>query len=605
MEIANKRGSWGIILAGVLFSLYLLCQVPDGVYFSGDGGLKALLAQQLGAGIFRFDLVQPLDNWVQNLWSQGLYPYEEPFVYHLDNRYFITFPFPFSLVTAPFYAFFGYRGFYFVPLVATWIIWVIFYLMCQRLKFNPFSTSLALVILIFTSNLTLYSAMYWEHTLAVALCFVGMAILLIPRGTSGLSIKNTILSGCLVGLSAWVRSEFLAMVGTLVFLAVLIAILNHNRFKKIREKFYLNQLLFTNLKITIFIASIFSTITLFFIFNKLIYNHFLGIHALQIVDNFSLNRRLMEAWESFQEISVSFFDYFPIALFPLLYLLLYLFNKIANRFNSKILMAGLVLIALLGGLYLIRTGGMANFKSFIKQWGILLILAGSWLYLLRKVDVKLNSRMTLIYLICLLFTIGVALLVDSGADEIAVGGKQWGPRYLLILIPLISLLAVQELNSLRESSHSLASNLSLFLFGILLIIGFHKNLYEGTVFFHKAHQGVAPAIQALQKNSNNVIVVSHQYAAQLLEPPIQGEKFFFRTEDSNNLVKLGTVLVEQNQSSFIYVCYPHRKCKLPQEKPDSFKFSERNKNFQIKLSSLGKIGKYPIYEAKIMQLLTP
>jgi hypothetical protein len=217
MKIGDGRVSWGIILVGVLFSLFLLWQIPDGVYFSGDGGLKALLAQQLSAGIFRFDLVLPSENWVQNLWSQGLYPYEEPFVYHLDNRYFITFPFPFSLITAPFYAFFGDRGFYLVPLVATWAIWVTFYWTCQRLKFNLFSTSLALVILIFASNLTLYSAMYWEHTLAVALAFAGIAILLSPTETSSLSIKDAILSGCLVGFSAWVRSEFLAMVGTLLF----------------------------------------------------------------------------------------------------------------------------------------------------------------------------------------------------------------------------------------------------------------------------------------------------------------------------------------------------------------------------------------------------
>jgi hypothetical protein len=200
-----------------------------------------------------------------------------------------------------------------------------------------------------------------------------------------------------------------------------------------------------------------------------------------------------------------------------------------------------------------------------------------------------------------LFTIGVVLLVDSGADEIAVGGKQWGQRYLLILIPLISFLAVQELNYLRETSHSLPRNLSFFLVGALLIVGLHKNLYQGTVFFQKAHQGVAPAIQGLQKNSNNTIVVSHQYAAQMLEPSLR-EKIFFRTEDNKKLVKLGATLVEQNQSSFIYVCYPHHKCKITQASPERFKFSARNKNFHIELSSLGKMGKYPIYEAKIKQL---
>lgn len=29
-----------IILSGVIFSLYLLSQVADDIYFSGDGGLK-------------------------------------------------------------------------------------------------------------------------------------------------------------------------------------------------------------------------------------------------------------------------------------------------------------------------------------------------------------------------------------------------------------------------------------------------------------------------------------------------------------------------------------------------------------------------------------
>ncbi|MGF1481778.1 MAG: LA_3751/LA_3752 family putative glycosyltransferase [Cyanophyceae cyanobacterium] len=598
MKFSVLRSSWLVILAGVLFSLYLLWQVPDGVYFSGDGGLKALLAQQLSTGTIRFDLIQPLNNWVQNLWSQGLYPYEEPFVYHLENRYFITFPFPFSLVTAPFYAFFGYRGLYFVPLVATWIIWVVFYLMCQRLNFSPFNTFLALTILVFSSNLTLYSAMYWEHTLAVALCFVGLAILFISRNISDISINSLVLSGCAIGLSAWVRSEFLAMVGTSAFLAFLIAIFR-NRLQK--KKDYLNQFFLVNSKIVVFLASLFSTVILFFIANKLIYNHFLGIHALQIVDNFSWSQRLTEAWESFREISISFFDYFPVALFALLYLLLFLLNKLTNRFNSRFLVFGLVLITFLSGIYLILAGGIVGLKSFVKQWGILLLLASTWLFLLRKVKVKLNTKMTFIYLICLLFTIGVALLVDSGADEIAVGGKQWGPRYLLILIPLVALLAVEELSLLRKSSN-FASNLSLLVFGALLVIGFHKNLYEGTAFFQQAHQGVAPAIQELQKNSNSVIVVSHQYVTQLLEPSIRGEKFFFRAEDPESLLKLSTVLVDQNQSSFIYVCYPHRPCDLPQENSNRFSFSNQNQDFEIRFHDLGKLGKYPTYEATIVPL---
>lgn len=234
MKISKSRLAWGVIVAGILFSLYLLSQVPEGVYFSGDGGLKALLAKQLGSGIFHFDLVPPSATWITELWSQGLYPYDEPFVYHVNDRYFITFPFPFSLVTAPFYALFGYRGLYLIPLVATWVIWGIFYWMCNRFKQNQFSTFLALVILILASNLTFYSAMYWEHTLAVVLCFTGIAVLWVGLDSASLSIRSVILSGCLIGLSAWVRSEFLAMVATLTVLAVAIASLKHASLKNIK-----------------------------------------------------------------------------------------------------------------------------------------------------------------------------------------------------------------------------------------------------------------------------------------------------------------------------------------------------------------------------------
>ncbi|WP_172957582.1 LA_3751/LA_3752 family putative glycosyltransferase [Aphanothece sacrum] len=602
MKIGNNGIPWGIIFAGMLFSLYLVWQIPNGVYFSGDGGLKALLAQQLSAGVFHFDLVKPSEIWIQKLWSEGLYAYQEPFVYYLNNRYFITFPFPFSLVTAPFYALFGYRGLYIVPLVATWVIWGTFYGMCQRFKLNLFNTSLALFILIFASNLTLYSAMYWEHTLAVALCFAGMAILFSPTETGNLSSKNVILSGCLIGFSAWVRSEFFAMVATLTFLGCLLTILNHNYFQNIREKIKLNQSYFSVQKLIFFLISLFTTVGLFFLSNQLIYGHFLGIHALQIVEGFTLARRLKEAWESLQEISLTFFEYFPIAIFPLLYIFLNLLKKATNKVGVGLVIIGLLFLISLQGVTLVlnwKTNDLSAIKNWVKQWGILLFICASWLYLLRKVDVKVTPRMILIYGICILFTVGVALLVDSGSDEIAVGGKQWGQRYLLILLPFVSLMGVQQLNVIKENSPSIPHNISLFFVGILLIISCHKNLYEGTVFFQKAHEGVAPAIEALQKNSNRIIVVSHQYAAQVLESPLRKNKIFFRIENSQNLVKLGNALVENNQSSFIYVCYPHRECKLPQESPENWKFAVEGQNFQIKMLSLGKIGKYPMYEVAI------
>ncbi|MDJ0510529.1 MAG: dolichol-phosphate mannosyltransferase [Crocosphaera sp.] len=601
--------SWFIIGAGVLFSLYLLTQVPEGVYFSGDGGLKALLAQQLGEGNIRIDLIPPDYEWVRQLWQDGLYPYEEPFVYYLNDRYYITFPYPFSLITAPFYSLLGERGLYIIPLVSTWLIWILFNIYLRFFDLNYWGKLLSIFLLVFTSNLTLYSGMYWEHTLAVLLCFIGMLILLKPK--SSVTLTGAILSGVFVGLSAWIRSEFLAMIATLTFLVGLLTIVKicseKNIFKlnddsiSFAKKINLSDLVILGDKGLIFIVSMYATVGTFFISNKLIYGHFLGIHALQIVEEFSLARRLTEAWESLLEIIVTFFEYFPVACFSLLYLLLFLVTKSFKEKLPRIILMGLIVISLITSIYWVNTHGLAEIKVFIKTWWFLILLSTVWLFLSRKETINIDQRMALTYIIGLLFTIGVALLVDSGSDEIAVGGKQWGQRYLLILLPFFTIIVVKQLSFFQKKSQPILKYFTIFLFSIFIIIGFHKNMYQGTLFFQKTHRGVSEAIELLKNHPSPIVVVSHQYAAQLLEPSLTEDKIFFLVDEMEDFSKLNQELLVNNQDNFVYVCYPYRKCEIPKIISQNGNIVENNnKYFSIELENLGKIGRYPMYNAKLI-----
>lgn len=606
MKIKTYQIPLVIIAAGILFSLYLQLKIPQDTYFSGDAGLKALLAQQLSAGELRFDLAPPSETWVQKLWNDGLYPYQPPFAYKVAERYYITFPFTFPLVTAPFHTLFGFRGLYLIPLVSTWVIWGVFYLACRRAKFSSFSTSIALVILIFASHLTLYSAMYWEHSLATALCFAGMAILLIPglftSGDSpGLSKRNAAISGCFIGLAAWFRPEFLSMIATLAIL-VYFAWLAKNNQSQLLHKFDLKPIYFLAKNKEIFVTSMLMTVGLFFLANQLIYGRFLGMNAVEVVEGFSLTQRLAEAWYNFKQLTVVFFEYFPIAFFPVLYLFLYGFRRLESRFNLKIVTIGLAVTLIAAAGYLLLTGGTSELKVAIKQFSLPLLIMIAWLYLFRKTEIEYNAKMTIVYIICLLFTVGACVLLDSGADEIAVGGKQWGPRYLLSLLPIVSLLVVEQFNYIKEASRRPPLRYAtIALFSGLLIIGIHKNVYLGTNFLSKTHQSMPVVLQALRENPNKVIAASHQYVIQLLEPAFRTEKLFFRAEDSKSLVKLGSVLTEQGQDKFIYVCYPFRKCNPPQDPKSNLQFNKGDRKFQIDLLSRGKVGRYPIYEASITQ----
>ncbi len=574
MTFLKDRIFWGLIGAGILFSLYLVWQIPQGAYFSGDGGLKALLTQQLSRGELRFDLVPPESDWIRRLWQAGLYPYQEPFVYYLNERYYITFPYTLSLVTAPFYALLGYRGLYVIPLVATWIIWFTFSFACQLLEFQPWQRNYALVTLIFASPLTLYSAIYWEHTLAIALAFAGITLLMIGRMGNGgedtgrepasrlqVSVAVcegnlrsskapshlTVFSGVLLGLSVWFRPEFLCAIALIIlglYLPTLLTLIPSASFQSWTTGFFGQN---TKNK-GIFVISAIVTVFLFFLANKLIYGHFLGIHGIQVVEQSSLEDKIKEFWQSFQGLSVTFLAFFPVTYFAIVYGLLKLVYKDRIAGNSKQILA--------------------------------------------------------VYLACLLFVMGVSLLVPPGTAGLIPGGKQWGTRFLLLLIPIITLVTFKELNLISSSYNKYFKYFSLFVISIFFLISLHKNLYLGTQFLEKNYRQLQPILNLVNNTSLNVIAISNQFVGQVLEPATDGNKIFFLVENNQQLRQLSASLLEQNQSKFIYICYPFRPCKLPEKTAQELVFERGNQQYFIKFTSLGNLGKYPVYEGVITLVIT-
>ncbi|NET15190.1 MAG: dolichol-phosphate mannosyltransferase [Okeania sp. SIO1H6] len=600
MIIIKEQLSWLIILAGIIYSLYLFSQVAYGAFFNGDSGLKALLAKQLSSGKLRFDLIPSEEKWVKELWNQGLYPYEKPFVFCLNNRYYISFPFTFSLITAPFYKLFGYRGLYLIPVVSTWVVWITFNLICQSLNFNVINTNLGLIALIFASNLTLYSAMYWEHTLAIALCFAGMSFFFIPQ----MSIFNVIITGCLVGLSVWVRSEFFAMVGALTIVVILQAFSQNNLLAALTNSNNFNwQDLYLNLQVPVFyLISMFLVVGAFLVTNKIIYGYFLGLHSLLVLEEFSLSRRIEEFKIIIQFLTKSLIEYFPLTIFPIFYILLFGRENSPDLLNVNLMIAALVSIGIIITGFQFIKGGVRELKNQIKKWLIPLIATILWFYFMSKTSVEVNNQITIIYLICLFFVVGVSLLVDIAPDEFTVGGKQWGPRYLLILLPLISLMVIEQLQYFQNLSSTIFYYVTLFTVVSFVALGIYKNLYLGTKYINKNSKDIEPTIQFLAKNTDPVVAVSHQHAAQALEFSLPSKTLLFRAEESKDLLNLAQALLQKSLDKFIYICYPHRVCRPLTEATEKLQFSQNHQLFQIKLNNLGTYGKYPIYQGEIVEI---
>lgn len=543
-----------IILVGIVFTLYLQSKAIDGVYFSGDAGLKVLLAKQLGSGILQFNLIVPEIAWIEDLWNNGLYPYNEPYVYNVANKYYITFPYTFPLVTAPFYSWFGERGLYIVPLVSCWLIWLVFYLNCIKLKLNNFLTSLGLSLLIFSSYLTIYTAMYWEHTLAVALCFTGLSLWCIfsyPHGTSNLT---TIIAGCLIGLSVWFRPEFLCIVAVITGVIITAAVEPLLSKTFIAKIIPLKEISFLAHKKIIFLSSMFLSVAEFFFSNKLIYGYALGIHGIQVVEKPSVKERIIDAWSNFSGMTQALPEYLPIIIFVFLYLCFYFLLKILSRHN-----------------------------------------------------IEFDFKLVAIYLGCLLFTIAVSILVPVGTAGLIAGGKQWGVRFLLILVPISILVALVELNYLKTTSNKLIYNIALITFISLGIVGFYTNTVQATQYLDRNNQAIQPAVEFLGNSKHNIVATSHEFVGQALEASTIinnpeniknniSNKIFFNVPTESEIIQLSQALITQGKTKFTYICYPHRRCDLPKTDLENLRFSKNNQQYQIKFNNLGKFGKYPIYE---------
>ncbi|ABA20400.1 conserved hypothetical protein [Trichormus variabilis ATCC 29413] len=514
-----------IISLGIIFSLYLLSRVPEDIYFSGDAGLKALLAKQFSSGKLNFDLDLSVPSWVRNLWDNGLYPFEPPFSYKISNRYYITFPFTFPLITAPFHALFGYRGFYIVPLLSTWIIWFNFYRICQFFKISVLTTSIGITTLIFASPLTMYSAMYWEHTLAVSLAFAGLVIIL-SKGEEGFTQKDALVSGILIGLSVWFRPEFLALVAILIPLALS------------SYKIKLGKISIINQHKILFIISLLATVSCFFIINKLIYNHPLGAHALQVVEEFSLQERLSKAHRIFGRLWKNFREYFPIVYFTIIF-----------------------------------TGLSVFYKS-----------------------IKLTAAMKKIVLISIPFIFLVPILLPSD------GGKQWGPRFLLILIPLLSLLAAFLLESTLSIRQFGIKYISTGIFTALFMIGVYANTFMGINYSYFTGNTEAIDIRNfLRQDDHKIVAVAHQYISQSFEAAFKN-KLFFLTKNLDDTSKLGLALNEQGYDNFVYVCASYDPCFSSPTIPSQINISATDKLLRVQLKEVKKNKKYIIQEAEIVQV---
>ena len=401
-----------------LFLAYLAWSAaqPAGVFWSVDEGGKLIYLQNV---LRTGDARAPLDYLARSIDPQLQYV---PFVYwvHQGDQVYTWWPVAFSLISLPFYSFFGWLGLYILPALCGALSALLAGLIARRLAPSPRWAAPAVALITgLATPVLVYSTLFWEHTPSLALFLA--AFWLILRAVDDGQTRGIVLAGVLASLAIWLRTE----VGVF-FLGMGLALL-----------------LLKKWKLLLRLAAGVAPVTLAWLFvNWFIMGNPISrqIETLTSYDNFLVLNQM-----------------------GLKFLGTILYNAPAsNAFslsnNWLLLGSGLALLALaapfLGRLRWLGLAGYAG-TAFICAWGLfspegyklvsgLVLVAPFVLFSTWGAAGRDSWRSSRFALLAVLSSLLFAAVYVARAWAQA-GGLQWGPRYLLVIFPLAVIAGVTGL----------------------------------------------------------------------------------------------------------------------------------------------------------------
>lgn len=168
-----------------------------------------------------------------------------------------------------------------------------------------------------------------------------------------------------------------------------------------------------------------------------------------------------------------------------------------------------------------------------------------------------------------LFPIGVALVAPSmstGGD----GGRQWGPRFLLILVPLSSMLFAVKLSEIAAWAEGPRRRAEFFVAGAILV-GLVLNSMAAPLRVAWSSLPVSALLakvrepslyERLQSDRGDIVVFADWWGPQALIGIETSKKVFLAT-DTAALARLGAILLDRGITSFHYVAYKPTSFDLP------------------------------------------
>jgi|GEM_PF-1127539 len=507
--LACVAAIWGVLAFLVL---------PQDAFFSSDEGLKFIQVENFTRKGWRdFTIDYPGRELDPEL---SYVPINNPPPLIREGRIYAVYPVFFPLLTVPLYRLLNYTGLYVIPLISGLLTLVITFYIARLTGGNGRSP---ILVLAFCTPLIFYSLVFWDHTLGAFLST--LALFLVIKNLEQPTQLLLLVGGITLGLAIWVRSELYVMA---LVMPVALFLFGTRR---------LGQVLSLCLGIVIALIPL-------WLLQFLIYGDFIGPHVGHL------------AWLA-EELPVTT-DRVAIIYHTLL------------EGNSSPVMSFLFIMAFVASAMLVRAPKLRTNRLLVIIAFASLALAtipnileaatgrplGGLIttspFLVFSFATLLNSSLRQKNRFLLALSLGYIILVClmTPVDP----GLQWGPRFLLPILPPLTILATNNFHALN--THAGFSRRGLLKVCFLSVVALSLLVQMSglrTLYIIKTRD-LRLIENTAQVGSAHIISDEYGYAEYVA--PLFYEKQFFYARDQEAYQELTETLLKNGIHSFAVVTYP-------------------------------------------------
>jgi hypothetical protein len=484
--------------------------LPIDGFWAGDQGAKLVLVQALLRSGYR-DLALPYPGAAIDP-AGALSPVPVMFTWPVEGRNYSIYSYAHASLTTIPYALFGQFGLHVIPVIATLATMVTAAAISQRLAVRPnWLVPLAIGL---ATPLTFYALVLWEHALAV--CMTTLAVFCMLKASAGNRPAWALIGGLAVGLGYWMRNEII-LFAPAIFIGLAAA--GGRR-----------RLLYAC------VCGLIAGITPLLLFNTFLFGLPFGpdVAINFTMANQSMLKGLLEVrLPVISRLLLDVPDHLWLSVPIVLFALLASFPLPRVRPWSIVGMA----IAIFFGTY--------NTQPIDIRIG----LASTSPLVLLALPVRAHhdpERSALRLLIATTLVYGAGVLLTAPND----GGYAWGPRYLLPVIPLLSVLSISAITTLLRSSHGFQRWITVGAV-VLLLVGSTWIQYRSIYLLQQSASQIQRIVRSVAAQNQPVILTDMWYAPQLLGPLYLDQLVFFAARPEQ-LAELSSALKQHQISRLSY-----------------------------------------------------